>query len=86
MKRLKQAWKRDRLGVLGVGSAVVAFALWFAPGIVGCFAGVQSVFRFVLPEGRLGGCVALVAFVPYNLPAAATCLALAVILLRLGRR
>ena len=31
MKRLKQAWKRDRLGVMGVGSAVVAFVLWAFP-------------------------------------------------------
>jgi hypothetical protein len=31
LKRLKQAWKRDRLGVLGVGAAVVAFALWVFP-------------------------------------------------------
>jgi hypothetical protein len=31
LKRLKQAWKRDRLGVLGVGSAVLAFFVWAAP-------------------------------------------------------
>ena len=31
LKRLKQAWKRDRLGVLGIGSAIVAFALWALP-------------------------------------------------------
>lgn len=31
LKRLKQAWKQDRLGVLGVGSAVVAFVLWALP-------------------------------------------------------
>jgi len=31
VKLLKQAWGRDRLGVLGVGSAVVAFALWAFP-------------------------------------------------------
>ena len=31
LKRWKQAWKRDRLGVLGVGSAVVALVLWAFP-------------------------------------------------------
>ena len=31
MKRLKQAWTRHRLGVLGVGSALVAFVLWAVP-------------------------------------------------------
>lgn len=31
LKRLKQAWKRDRLGVLGVGSAVLAFLFWIIP-------------------------------------------------------
>ena len=31
MSRIKQAWKRDRLGVLGVGSAVLAFGLWAFP-------------------------------------------------------
>jgi hypothetical protein len=30
-EKLKQAWKRDRLAVLGVGSAVVAFLLWAIP-------------------------------------------------------
>lgn len=31
LKRLNQAWKRDRLGVLGVGSALVAAAVWGFP-------------------------------------------------------
>ena len=31
MKRLKQAWKRDRLGVLGVGSAVLALITFALP-------------------------------------------------------
>jgi hypothetical protein len=31
VKLLKQAWGRDRLGVLGVGSAVIAFVLWAFP-------------------------------------------------------
>ncbi len=30
-EKLKQAWKRDPLAVLGVGSAVVAFLLWAMP-------------------------------------------------------
>lgn len=33
LKRLKRAWKRDRLGVLGVGSAVVAFVMLIAPPV-----------------------------------------------------
>jgi hypothetical protein len=33
LERLKQAWKRDRLGVLGVSSAVVAFGLWAWPSL-----------------------------------------------------
>jgi hypothetical protein len=31
LKRFKQAWKRDRLGVLAIGSAVVAFLMWALP-------------------------------------------------------
>jgi hypothetical protein len=31
LKRLKQAWKRDRLGVLGVVTAVAGFAFWAWP-------------------------------------------------------
>ena len=31
LKRLTQAWRRDRLGVIGVGSAVTAFVLWAWP-------------------------------------------------------
>ncbi len=34
LTRLKQAWKRDRLGVLGVGSAVVAILLIILPAEV----------------------------------------------------
>ena len=30
-EKLKQAYKRDRLGVVGVGSATVAAALWVLP-------------------------------------------------------
>jgi hypothetical protein len=37
LKRFKQAWKRDRLGVLGVSSAVAAFVLWAAPVKFVCF-------------------------------------------------
>ena len=31
LNQLKQAWKRDRLGVLGVGSAISALLLWALP-------------------------------------------------------
>ena len=30
-EKLKQAWKRDPLAVLGVGSVAVAFLLWALP-------------------------------------------------------
>jgi hypothetical protein len=30
-EKLKQAWERDRLAVLGVGSAALAFLLWAWP-------------------------------------------------------
>jgi hypothetical protein len=38
LKRFKQAWKRDRLGVLAIGSAVVAFLMWALPvrGMLEC--------------------------------------------------
>jgi hypothetical protein len=35
--KLKQAWKRDPLAVLGVGSAVVAFLMWALP--YSCYKG-----------------------------------------------
>jgi hypothetical protein len=31
VEKLKQVWKRDRLGVLGVGSAVAALLFWAFP-------------------------------------------------------
>ena len=40
LKRLQQAWKRDRLGVLGVGSAVVALLLWALPPLTPSVVGV----------------------------------------------
>ncbi len=35
-KQLKKFWANDRLGVIGVGSGLVAFALWALP--VGCYS------------------------------------------------
>ena len=47
LNRLKQACKRDRLGVLGVASAVGAFVLWAWPseayfGVGYCFDGASE--------------------------------------------
>jgi hypothetical protein len=41
LKRLKQAWKRDRLGVLGVVSAVIALAVWGFPVRYVCYIGLS---------------------------------------------
>lgn len=41
---MKQAWKRDRLGVLGIGSVFAAFLLWALPidcGYWGCGVSVE---------------------------------------------
>lgn len=70
VKRLKQAWKRDRLGVLGVGSAVVAFVLW--------------AWRVPVNEARYKDY--WIWFSGDRLPAVGAFLALAVILLLLRRR
>jgi hypothetical protein len=73
LKRFKQAWKRDRLGVLGVSSAVVAFALW--------------AFPFDYCGAGSGICTATqVFFTTERLPAIAALLALSFVLLLLRRR
>ena len=87
LKRLEQEWKRDRLGVLGVGSALVAFALWALPvgyyctytSTTGCVAGALVYIRVGEGEGDA-------FFTPERLPAIGAFLALAVILLLLRRR
>ena len=48
LKRLKQVWKRDQLGVLGVGSAILAFVLWAFP--VRGFVNYNLVQTQVLPS------------------------------------
>ena len=77
VEKLKQAWKRDPLAVLGVGSAAVAFLLWAIP-VPRCFqpgnvATCSSYERFFSPE---------------RLPAVAAFLVLSIILLiaRAGNR
>jgi uncharacterized protein YjbI with pentapeptide repeats len=61
IQRLKHAWKRDQLGALGVGSAVVAFVLWAFP------FKVQLSMRFLT---ALGLTVALLAGCSGGSPAA----------------
>ena len=96
LKRLKQVWKADRLGVLGVGSAIVALMFWASPVQVHC-SGVDG--SGLMNEFRDGPCVGLVwmdyntPLIPGNalftgerLPIAAAFLALAFVLLLLRRR
>jgi hypothetical protein len=97
LKRLKQAWERDRLGVLGVGSALLAFAFWAFP--VRGFLNYNLVQTQVLPSfiqshGYFEDISGLEMFEDVRLfwftferqEAAAAFLALAVILLLLRRR
>ena len=102
LKRLTQAWKRDRLGVMGVGAAAFAFLFWAFPIRwmstyhltlkLGTF--VEKPFWEELPRLPNNS-----QFVPYSipvtsvewftlerLPAVGAFLALAVILLLLRRR
>ena len=96
LKRLKQAWKRDQLGVLGVASALVAFLFWASPVQVHCIA-VDGVG--LLNKLGDGPCVGLVwlnyntplipgsaLFTAERLPVIAAFLALSFILLLLRRR
>jgi hypothetical protein len=54
LKRFNQAWKRDRLGVLGVGAAVVAFGLWAFPIRVYCGYVIGTLFG--VGDGRHNFC------------------------------
>jgi len=74
LKRFKQAWKRDLLGVLGVGAAVVAFLFWSLPYDYCAVAG--SGICTMNQEW----------FTSERLPAIAAFLALAFVLLLLRRR
>jgi hypothetical protein len=90
LKRLKQAWKRDRLGVLGVGSAAVAFVLWAFPVRfldVGTNF-IEKPFWEPLPSGLLGDAprTSVHWFTDDRLPSIAAFLALAFVLLLLRRR
>ncbi len=87
MKRLKQAWKRDQLGVLGVGSAVAAFVFWgFPVGYYCTFSSASGCIKdglLYISNGEGGGNA---YFTPERLPVIGAFLALAVILLLLRRR
>ena len=90
LKRLQQAWKRDRLGVLGVGAAVGAFVLWAFPMKFFCegtycnevdfWITRQSNFLGELPR------YSWYWFTDARLPAIAAFLALSFVLLLLRRR
>ena len=77
LEKLKQAWKRDPLAVLGVGSAVLAFLLWAWP------SPWPSPWAWVWWHGFF-------YFGPWfpteRLPAAAAFLAASIIILLLRRR
>jgi hypothetical protein len=90
LKRLQQAWKRDRLGVLGVGSAVVAFVLWAFPvrylvfSTVGYTTVIEKPFWESLPSSA--PMTSVHWFTDDRLPAIGAFLALSFILLLLRRR
>jgi hypothetical protein len=90
LKRLKQAWKRDRFGVLGVGSAIVAFVLWAFPvrylviSTAGNTTVIEQPFWQSLPSSAPMTSVRW--FTDDRLPAIGAFLALSFILLLLRRR
>ena len=90
MKRLKQAWKRDRLGVLGVGAAVGAFVLWAFPKKSLCEGmSCREVDFWVIGQPNLLGELPRDSwywFTDVRLPAIAAVLALSFVLLLLRRR
>ena len=86
LKRLQQAYKRDRLGVLGVGSAVGAFVLWAFPAFYaqnfGCGYGGSALIQV-----NLGQCgINFVMFSDARLPLIPGFFGAAIILLLLRRR
>jgi hypothetical protein len=86
-ERMKRSWRRDRLGVMGVGSALLAFALWAFPveyyctslSPTGCVAGALVYIR----DGQGSGDA---FFTPERLPAIAAFVVLGAFLLLLRRR
>jgi hypothetical protein len=90
MLKLRKLWERDRLGVLGVGSAVMAFVLWALPLKKGGWIDfVELDFWETLEGSNLSGespRYMLYWFTDARLPAIAAFLALALILLLLRRR
>jgi hypothetical protein len=88
LERIKQAWKGDRLGLLGVGSAITAFLLWALPvGYSMCninfLNNCISGGLLYISNDRDGGQAFLT---PERIEAVGAFLALAVILLLLRRR
>jgi len=97
LKRLKQAWKRDRLGVLGVSSAVATFVLWAWPVLRDCEPTVYDIAESMgIKASHPGSCIQLFNgdfgwatdsyFSIDRLPAIGAFLALTIILLLLRRR
>ena len=86
LKRLKQAWKRDRLGVLGVGSVIAGFIVWASPVLFYWCGSDPFSFSVGLPVSIRVGCVVFQVFNPWNFPAFATSLVIGCFLLLLRRR
>ena len=86
MSRIKQAWKRDRLGVLGVGIVLAGFIVWASPLVFVYCGGDPVYFSVGLPIRINLGCANFQVFNPWNFPAFATSLVIGGFLLLLRRR
>jgi hypothetical protein len=86
LKRLNQAWKQDRLGVLGVGVVLAGFVVFVSPIVWIRCDDYPFYFSIGLPIRINLGCVNLQAFNLWNFPAFATSLVIGCFLLLLRRR
>ena len=100
IKRLREAWTKDRLGALAVASAVLALSLWVLPvyGAYLCDIGLDKLEQIQIGEckfvSEIDGAWAFEAtfnppawnwFTPYRLPFIVTAFAIAIFLLLLRR-